>query len=260
MARINVEHGVSANKADIATNGPCARARVIQSPRLLEHGVRRQFSTVRDGIPNEVGLVISEGAFLDSRLNARRLCDWGWLDLFGFARIHFHRCLFNDWLLLLVAYGGGHDGFGASTSIITKGDSPTEAIVADSAHRHGANGSLELDQRVGLVVVVGRKSLAARTKVDIVTDGTLVANSRNVALGRLVVAQGSVAEDAIVNGEFTRLIANSLINGGEPVARMVLGSLDDAVWAVVPIRARQALVAGTNDALESCQLDSIKLR
>jgi hypothetical protein len=98
-------------------------------------------------------------------------------------------------------------------------------------------------------VLVGRQSLAVGTEIDVVTDGTLVANTRDVALGGLVLAEGSIAEDAIVDRVLVGLLTDGFIDRGKSVARMVLGSIHDAVRAVVPVGARQALVAGANDAL-----------
>jgi hypothetical protein len=93
-------------------------------------------------------------------------------------------------------------------------------------------------------------SFAARTEINVVTDGTLVSNSRDVALSGLILAQRAITEDTKVDLRVARLLTNSFVNRSEAVARVVLVGLLDAAGTVVPVGARQALVAGTDDALE----------
>jgi hypothetical protein len=92
-------------------------------------------------------------------------------------------------------------------------------------------------------------SFAARTEINVVTDGTLVSNSRDVALSGLILAQRAITEDTKVDLRVARLLTNSFVNRSEAVARVVLVGLLDAAGTVVPVGARQALVAGTDDAL-----------
>jgi hypothetical protein len=111
---------------------------------------------------------------------------------------------------------------------------------------------------VGAVVLVTGVGLAARAEVNVVTDGTLVANAGNIALSRLVIAQRAITEDAKVDLRVTRQITNSFVDRGEAVSRVVLVGLLDARGAVVPVRARQALVAGADDTLEVVSMCSAR--
>jgi hypothetical protein len=106
-----------------------------------------------------------------------------------------------------------------------------------------------------LVVGVG---LAARTEVHVVADGTLVSDPGDVALRRLVLAQYAIAEDAKVDLGLTRLLSDGFVDRGKTVARMALVGFLDASGAVVPVGAGQALVAGTNNALEEVSMSSIE--
>ena len=98
-------------------------------------------------------------------------------------------------------------------------------------------------------MVAGREGLTARTEVGVITDSALVANSVDVTLSRLVLAQWTITEDAIVNFALTSWLADSLIDLHEPMTRMALRSIQDAIGAEIPIGAGQALVTNTNDAL-----------
>ena len=133
--------------------------------------------------------------------------------------------------------------------LVTESDSATRAIIGDGAHRHSTDRSLEFHQGVSAVVLICGKSLAVGTEIDVVTNGTLVADATDVALRRLIFAKRSVTEDAIVNLIIARLFADRFVYGNESVARMILGGTCDAVGTIVPVRARKTLVAGANDAL-----------
>ena len=98
-------------------------------------------------------------------------------------------------------------------------------------------------------MVAGREGLTARTEVGVITDSALVANSVDVTLSRLVLAQWTITEDAIVNFALTSWLTDSLIDLHEPMTRMALRSIQDAIGAEIPIGAGQALVTNTNDAL-----------
>jgi hypothetical protein len=97
--------------------------------------------------------------------------------------------------------------------------------------------------------------LAVGTEIDIVTDGTLVADTGNIALGGLVLAKRSITEDTEVSGVLVRVLADSLVDRNKSMARVVLGSIDDAVRAVIPIGTGQTLVAGTNNTLLTAVTD-----
>jgi hypothetical protein len=109
---------------------------------------------------------------------------------------------------------------------------------------------------VGAVVVVSWESLATGTEVAVITDSTLVANAADVALSSLVLAQRTVAEDAIVDFMLTRGLTNSIINLDEPVTRVVLRCCSNALRAEIPVGTSQALVADANNTLVTAVTDS----
>jgi len=109
---------------------------------------------------------------------------------------------------------------------------------------------------VGAVVVVSWESLATGTEVAIITDSTLVANARDVALSRLVLAQRTVAEDTIVDFMLTRSLTNSIVNLDESVTRVVLRCCSNALRAEVPVGASQALVTDANNTPVTAVTDS----
>jgi hypothetical protein len=104
VASINIEHGVSADEADVTTSWPGKRARVEESPGLAENSVGRQLSTISDSIANKVSLVVIRILFVGSlgHLNGR---DGGmrsrpiWLGLGGFHL--YGSLLHNNGFLLL---------------------------------------------------------------------------------------------------------------------------------------------------------------
>jgi hypothetical protein len=97
---------------------------------------------------------------------------------------------------------------------------------------------------------VGWKSLAVGAEINVIADGTLVANPIDIALGGLVFAQRSITEDAIMDLPImSLLLGEGFIDWGKSVPGVTLGSIYDAVWTVVPIRAIKTLVAGANNVL-----------
>lgn len=106
---------------------------------------------------------------------------------------------------------------------------------------------------------VSWESLTVGTKVNIITDCTLVADTLNIALSRLVLAKWTVTEDSVVDIHFTGLIADSLIDRSKSVTRVATLGMGSAVTAVVPVRAAQAFVTNTNDALVTSITDSCVL-
>lgn len=59
-----------------------------------------------------------------------------------------------------------------------------------------------------------------------------------------------------MNLGLTRLLTDCFVDRGKAVARMALVGFLDASGAVVPVGAGQALVAGTNNALEEISMSS----
>lgn len=262
VARVHVEHGVSADEADITASRPGKGAWVEESPGLAEDSVWRQLGTIGNSIANEVSLVAARVFLLDS-LGCLNSGNWvvgsrpSWLGLGG---LHLYgRLLDNDRLLLLDVLMQRSWGVDGDTRLVTQRNLTIGIVIlGDSANSDGANGSLELDQGVGAVVLVIGMGLAARTEVNVVTDGTLVANTSDVALSRLVLAQRAITEDAKVDLRVTRLITNSFVDRGKAVSRVVLVGLLDARGAVVPVGARQALVADADDTLEEVSMCSAR--
>ena len=61
------------------------------------------------------------------------------------------------------------------------------------------NWGLELDQGVGLVMLVVRVRFAVCTEVGVMADSALVANPIDVSFARLVVAQWPITKNAMVD-------------------------------------------------------------
>jgi hypothetical protein len=77
-------------------------------------------------------------------------------------------------------------------------------MIADSSDRHVADGCLELDKRVSLVVRIRRAGLAAGTEIGVVANSALVAVTLDVSLDTIaLVAEWSITVDTVV----TRLAA-----------------------------------------------------
>jgi hypothetical protein len=94
------------------------------------------------------------------------------------------------------------------------------------------------------------ESFTPRAEIGVITDGALEAGSVDVTLGGRVLAEGSVTENAVVDLMFTRSLTNSVVNLNEPMAWVALRRSQNAIWAIIPVRASQALVANTNDTLD----------
>lgn len=91
---------------------------------------------------------------------------------------------------------------------------------------------------MSVVVGVSRQSFTVRAEVNVMTDSTLVTRPSDETLGRLVLAQGSIAENAVVNSKITRPVTDSLVDRGKSVAWVVAPSIREAVRTVVPVRTR----------------------
>jgi len=78
-------------------------------------------------------------------------------------------------------------------------------LVLESLDSDTTNGSLELDERMGLVVLVRRMRFTTAAKVVVWADSTLVADAGDVCL----VVGTSVAERTIAeNANMTRFVGN----------------------------------------------------
>jgi hypothetical protein len=137
--------------------------------------------------------------------------------------------------------------------------------IALSTGRRNANvldRGLEFDQGVGLVVAVRRTRLAVCTEIGVMADGTLVTLANDVAV-TAALAQRAIAANAKMVGPadgtdvHTLPRFNILIDGHETVVRVDESSIDNAVVAVVPVRAVEALVTDATDGLVTTITDGI---
>lgn len=99
------------------------------------------------------------------------------------------------------------------------------------------------------VVVICRKCLTVGTEVRIMADSALIADTFNVCRDVLVLAKGSITEDAIVANSSGDGLGQRIINWHKAVAGVCRLGIFDTACAEVPIRAVQALVADAVDEL-----------
>lgn len=102
---------------------------------------------------------------------------------------------------------------------------------------------------MGAVVVINREGFTTSTEVDVITNSALVTNPRDITWPSLVVAKGTVAENAKVDLLLTSWFADRIIELYKSMARVVLRSSRNTVVAEIPIRAGQTLVTDANDSL-----------
>jgi hypothetical protein len=279
---VNVEHVVSANVSDTASGRPSIWSWVTKSPGLGERGTYRNPGTINDGITDEVSV--------KSLCSGFRSANW---DSFGLDWLLLGRDdnLLLDWLngvykeitdgdLLLLSLGllglhvnnsldlgcsigrgsasGGLGGGRApgSQAIAKPGKQPALLIVVHSRHADTAHRCLELDERVSVVVLVARVSLAVLAEVGVVTDGTLVADTFNVRQVLLVFAKRPVTVNTIVAVAAVHRLRQRLVDGNKAVAGMDELGVLHTLTAVIPIRAVQTLVADTVDELVTAITDS----
>lgn len=102
---------------------------------------------------------------------------------------------------------------------------------------------------MGAVVAVRGDCLAVGTEIRVMADCALVPNTLDVRLALLVLAERSIAVDAIVADDRGAGFWQGFVDGNEAMLRVdELGALD-ASGAVVPVRAVEALVADAVDEL-----------
>jgi hypothetical protein len=115
--------------------------------------------------------------------------------------------------------------------------------------------SLELDQRMSLVVESSGQSLTALAEVCIVADDALVSHTLDVRLLRVALAKRTIAIDAVVRDGRGRAALEVLVDGSEAVTRMGVASVLVALAAVVEVGAVEALVAHTMNHLVTAIAD-----
>lgn len=237
VVRVNVEHRVTTNESNITTHGPAVGSRIVEGPCLGEECVRGELGAIGDSISQEVSLEPSLMEVFRSLV----------LDSFDF-----HRCLLHDRKFLRGFSRGGFNNM-----LVTQ-DNVAGGVTGHSAHSDTTNWSLKLDQGVSAVVSVGRESLAIGAEVNVITDGTLVTDTGDVALSRFVLAERTIAEDTVVNLILTRLLPNSLVKRSESVTRVAVGCVLNALRAIVPVGARETLVANADNVLGLILAHSMK--
>jgi hypothetical protein len=100
-------------------------------------------------------------------------------------------------------------------------------VIIDGSYAHTTNGSLELDERVSVIVPIARMSFAVLAEIGVVANGTLVADALDVRQVLPVLAQRTVAVDAIVTVATVERLCQGFVDGHETMARVdVLGALD----------------------------------
>ena len=113
------------------------------------------------------------------------------------------------------------------------------------------DGSLELDKRMSVVMAVGWQSFTIGTEIGVMADSTLVADAPNVRpTARFVLTKRAVTVDAVVDLVAGVRVGNRLVQGCKAMSWMVAVSCNEAVRAIIPIRAAQALVSDAYDVLK----------
>jgi hypothetical protein len=112
------------------------------------------------------------------------------------------------------------------------------------------NWSLELDQWVGLIVVVSRHGFAIRAEVCVGTNSAFVSVALDVRLAASVRAKRTIAIDAAVDLSSSTKIGDWLVQSRKPMARVNLIGAKDACRAEVPVWTFQALVSHSSDVLK----------
>jgi hypothetical protein len=112
------------------------------------------------------------------------------------------------------------------------------------------NWGLELDQGVGLIVVMSRHGFAIRAEVCVVTNSAFVSVAPDVRFAASVRAKRTIAIDAAVNLSSSTKIGDRLVQSRKTMARVNLIGAEDACRAEVPVWAFQALVSHSSDILK----------
>ena len=112
------------------------------------------------------------------------------------------------------------------------------------------NWSLELDQWVGLIVVVSRHGFAIRAEVCVGTNSAFVSVALDVRFAASVGAKRTIAIDAAVDLSPSTKIGDWLVQSRKPMARVNLIGAEDACRAEVPVWAFQAFVSHSSDILK----------
>jgi hypothetical protein len=281
MGVVNVEHVVTANVADTASSRPSIRSWIAKSPGLNECCACRDLGTIEDGIPDEVRVKSLYSGVRSGNRDSFRL-DWlllsrhkdlllDWLDgvnkkiadsnllLLGLRLLWLHvnnsldlRRSISRWSNSISLSGGRAPG---SQAITKPGKQSALLVIINRRHADAAHGRLELDERMGVIVLVARMGLAVLAEIGVVTDGTLVADTLNVRQILLVFAKRPVTINAIVTVGAAHWLSQRLIDWNKAVARVDELGVLDTLGAVVPIGTVQTLVANAINELVAAITD-----
>jgi hypothetical protein len=123
-------------------------------------------------------------------------------------------------------------------------------IFSKRSNRDMTDWGLELDQWVGLIVVMSRHGFAIRAEISIVTNSAFVSVAPDVRFAASVRAKRTIAIDATVNLGSSTKIGDWLVQRRKTMARVNLIGAEDACRAEVPVWAFQALVSHSSDILK----------
>lgn len=155
------------------------------------------------------------------------------VDSLGLLHLGGRNCLFN-WLAclklfghLLIRYlsrglGDFRRGAGLSrrrllNTITQSGSLAVRHIFINGADRYIVDRSLEFNQWVSVIVRVGWHGLAVSTEIRVVAHSTLVTRSSDVVWRRLVLAERTITEDAIVDFLLLRGLSDGTVNRDKPM-------------------------------------------
>jgi hypothetical protein len=135
-------------------------------------------------------------------------------------------------------------------------------VFSKRSNRDMTNWSLELDQWVGLIVVVSRHGFAIRAEVCVGANSAFVSVALDVRFAASVRAKRTIAIDAAVDLSPSTKIGDWLIPSRKPMARVNLIGAEDACRAKVPVWTFQALVSHSSDILkgvgQQCKRDFVQ--
>lgn len=251
-AGVNLSHVVTTHELDGAASGPGNGALVSEDPSLLKGGVGRENSAIGNAVSNEDSTQVSVAGLAGSL----GLGSLGSLGLSG---------LLDNGLMGDLAGPHADDGLSSISAAISDGHARlvthgrhllTIGAFAGGGDTDLADGGLELDDRVSLVVGVLGVSLAAGAEVNILADGALEADATDVGGRVVVLADGSITAHTSVNRELLSELGgvvqgDGIVDGHESVLGVDSSRERNALGAQIPIRAIQALVTNTNNELQT---------
>jgi hypothetical protein len=129
-------------------------------------------------------------------------------------------------------------------------------VIVHRSNADATDGGLELDKRVSVVVPVAWVGLAVLAEIGVVADSALVADTFDIRQALFVLAQWTVAVNAVVTVTAVERLSQGLVDGHKAMARMDVLSILDAIWAVIPVWAVQTFVTDAIDEPVAAVADS----